>query len=129
VTAVFVIRGPNGSKLYEKLFFISAGGLNFDFPFSVAISQYGNYTFSIANLSNQTLTGNLKVYCSPITETAEPVVGNLTFSSGPRLVTAIYSVPVILESEISVKPYLILGQLVSYASLVAIGALSMVVVG
>ncbi|MGD0978248.1 MAG: winged helix-turn-helix domain-containing protein [Candidatus Bathyarchaeia archaeon] len=129
MTAVFVIRGPIGSKLYEELFDVSAGRGDFDLPFSAPVSEYGNYTLSIANLTNQTLAGNLKVYCSPITETAEPVVGNLTFSSGPRLVTAIYSVPVILESEISVKPYLILGQLVSYASLVAIGALSMVVVG
>lgn len=137
--AVFVIRGPNGSKFYEDSFDISGGRGNLDLPFSAPISEYGNYTLSIANLSNQTLTGNLKVYCSPITETTEPVVGNLTFSSGQwylngvavgteGLVTAIRSVPVTHESEISVKPYLILGQLVSYASLVAIGALSIVVV-
>jgi DNA-binding transcriptional ArsR family regulator len=128
MTAAFAIRGPNGSKLYEKFFAISAGSGNFYYPFSAAISEYGNYTLSIANLANQTLTGNLKIYCSPITETTEPLVGNLTFSSSPGLVTALYSVPVTHESEISVKPYLILGQLVSYASLVAIGALSIVIV-
>jgi DNA-binding transcriptional ArsR family regulator len=130
MTASFVIRGPNGSKLYENLFIVSAGN-NFDLPFSALISEYGNYTFSLANLSNQTLTGNLKIYCSPITEATEPLVGNLTFGSSPGfpgLVTAIYSVPVTHESEISVKPYLILGQLVTYASLVAIGALTIVLV-
>jgi hypothetical protein len=123
-----MITGPNGSKLFEERWEVS-GGMNFSNSFSAPISGYGNYTFSIVNPTNQNLTGYLNIYCSEVTEIAQPIAGDSAFDSGQQgRVTAIYSVPITHESIISVKPYAILGQMVSYASLIAIGALSILVI-
>jgi hypothetical protein len=126
--ATFVITGPNGSKLFEEVWVVS-GGMNFSNPFSAPISGYGNYTLSIVNPTNQNLTGYMNIYCSEVTEIAQPITGDSTFDSGQQgRVTAIYSVPMTRESRIPVKPYIILGQLASYVSLIAIGALFIIVI-
>lgn len=126
--ATFVITGLNGSRLFEETWVVTRG-MNFSKSFSAPISGYGNYSLSIVNPTNQNLTGYANIYCSEVTEIIQPVAEDSAFDMGQQgRVTAIYSVPIAHESKTSVKPYIILGQLVSYASLIAIGALTILVI-